>query len=273
MKKIFLIISLISLMILSCHHNPPKKGIVVISPELAEIIVNIAGDGQIIGVAEECNYPDILQTKEKVGNFGQISLEKIIKLNPEYVITSSLEQESITKELQKTGIKTISLYPKSIDDMLNIITELGEITKSVKQADQLRKDLAQQIEELKTFKPEKRKKVLIEIYNDPLMSVSDSSFVGQLLTIAGGENIFPVLERDYCRIKNEDAITANPDVIIITYPGVSKELVKSRKGWQNIEAVKNNKIYTTEDVNPDLILRAVPRCVEGIRQLRKVIYD
>jgi len=273
MKKIFLIISLLALLILSCQKSVPKKGIVVISPELAEIIVSIAGDGQIIGVAEECDYPDILQSKEKVGNFGQISLEKIVKLNPEYVITSSLEQESIAKELQKLGIKTVSLYPKSINDMLNIITELGKITKTEKQAEILRNNISQQIDSLKTFKPDTEKSVLIEIYNDPLMSVSDASFVGELLQIAGGKNVFPVLERDYCRVKNEEVIKANPDVIIITYPGMTKEMVKSRKGWQNINAVKNNRIYTSEEVNPDFILRAIPRSIEGIKQLRKAIYE
>jgi len=54
---------------------------------------------------------------------------------------------------------------------------------------------------------------------------------------------------------------------------MTKEMVKSRKGWQNINAVKNNRIYTTEEVNPDFILRAIPRSIEGIKQLRKAIYE
>jgi iron complex transport system substrate-binding protein len=273
MKKTFLIIFLIALTIVACQQDIPKKGIVVISPELAEIIVNIAGDGQIIGVAEECDYPQILQYKEKVGNFGQINLEKIVSLRPEYVITSSLEQEAISKDLEKMGIKVVTLYPKNVNEMLNTITELGKITKAEKNADALVEKLNKELSELKEFVPTAPKKVFVEIYNDPIMSVSNDSYVGDLLSIAGGINIFPTLERDYCRVKNEDIINANPDIIIITYPDMTKEMIKSRKGWEHINAVKNNRIYTIDEVNPDLILRATPRNIEGIIQLRNAIYE
>ena len=50
-------------------------------------------------------------------------------------------------------------------------------------------------------------------------------------------------------------------------------MIKSRKGWEHINAVKNNRIYTIDEVNPDLILRATPRNIEGIKQLRKAIYE
>ena len=105
------------------------------------------------------------------------------------------------------------------------------------------------------------------------MSTSDSSFVGELISYAGAKNIFPVLERDYCRVKNEDVIKANPDVIIITYPGMTKEMIKQRKGWENINAVKNDKILTVEDLNPDLLLRATPRSIYAITKLREKIYE
>lgn len=268
-----LIIVLSLLLLVSCQTQNRKKGIVVISPEIAEILVNIAGAEEIVGVAEECNYPEILKSKNKVGNFGQISLEKIIKLNPEIVITSALEQSSTAKELEKLGIKVYSFYPKSTSELTQVIDSLGTISKHVKEAQSLIETLNKNISALKSSQPQEKKRVFIEIYNEPLMSVSDASFVGELLNISGAENIFPVLERDYCRVKNEDVITANPDVIIITYPGMTKEMVSSRKGWQNISAVKNGKIYTIEDINPDLILRASPRIIDGIQTLRAKIYE
>ncbi|MCB5251011.1 MAG: helical backbone metal receptor [Candidatus Cloacimonadales bacterium] len=273
MKKTFLIIFLLSLVIMACQQELPKNGIVVISPELAEIIVKIAGDGQIIGVTEECNFPQILQFKEKVGNFGQVNLEKIALLRPEYVITSSLEQEGVAKDLEKLGIKVISIYPKSIDEMFAAITELGIITKTEKNAEKLISELKEDIDELKNYQPKNPKKVFVEIYNDPIMSVSAESYIGSLVELAGGINIFPVLERDYSRVKNESIILANPDVIITTYPGIDKDTIKNRKGWEHINAVKNNEIYTIEDVNPDLIVRATPRNIEGVKLLRSVIYE
>lgn len=273
MKTEIVLFIILSFLLLSCQSNRSKKGIVVISPEIAEILVSIAGDEAIVGVAEECNYPEVLKSKSKVGNFGQISLEKIIKLNPEIVITSALEQSSTAKELEKLGIKVYSFYPQNIEQLSSVIDSLGRITGHEDKAKFLATSINDQIASFKTFAPQESKRVFIEIYNEPLMSVSNASFVGQLLKVSGAENIFPILERDYCRVKNEDVIKANPDVIIITYPGMTKEMVSNRKGWQNINAVKNNKIFTIEDINPDLILRASPRIIEGIKSLRAKIYE
>jgi iron complex transport system substrate-binding protein len=115
--------------------------------------------------------------------------------------------------------------------------------------------------------------VYIEIYGEPLMSVSDSSFVGQLLQAAGGKNIFSTLPRDYSRISPEKVIAADPQIIITTYPGVTKAQIAARKGWQNISAVQNGRIYTIQDIDPDIILRASPRFVQGIAKLQELIHE
>ena len=104
------------------------------------------------------------------------------------------------------------------------------------------------------------------------MSVSDQSFVGELIELAGGDNIFTELERDYSRIKAEDVIRAAPD-IIICYSQDSVDNIKKRMGWQNIPAVQNNRIYFEKDLNPDWILRAGPRCILGARRLQEIFYS
>ncbi len=116
-------------------------------------------------------------------------------------------------------------------------------------------------------------KVYIEIYGSPIMSVSDNSFIGEVIQIAGGDNIFAHLPRDYSRIKPEDVILANPEIILLTYPGISAEQIKERKGWNVISACKTNRIHTVEDIDPDLILRASPRIIEGIKLLQKAFYE
>ncbi len=273
MKK-SLIIVCISLLLLSCHiKKESSKGFVIISPEIAELFVLVAGADNIVGVAKECDYPSILQEKTQVGNFGAVSLEKIATLNPEYVLTSSLEQQSIADELKKLNIKVISIYPKSIQDMIESVKQIGEITGKKERAMFVQDSLEKEWGELKqTINPVK-KRVFIEIYHDPLMTVDNSSFVGELLFLAGGDNIFPKLIRDYCRVKSEDVIVNNPEIIFITYPEMSISQVRTRKGWEKISAIKNNKIYTTEDLNPDYILRAGPRCFDGVKKMRAFINE
>ncbi|HOV16074.1 MAG TPA: helical backbone metal receptor [Candidatus Cloacimonadota bacterium] len=257
-----------------CHKKESlAKGqrYVVLSPEIAEIIAVLEGTQHIVGVTAECNWPESLKAKAKVGQFGAVNKEKIIALKPSIVFASSLEQQAIGSELSKLGINVVTVYPKSVEEMLQgILTvgdAIGEKNRATFAADSLRSEL-QKLS--RNFQPNPRPKIYLEIYREPLMSVSDKSFVGELIELAGGDNIFPELERDYCRIKSEDVIKAAPD-LIICYSKDTRAKIKSRMGWQNIPAVKNDRIYLEEDINPDWLLRAGPRCVLGVQRLQELM--
>ena len=247
---------------------------VVTSPEIAEIIAAIEGTKNIVGITTECNYPPVLQKIEKVGTFGKVNIEKIIELNPSLVFTSGLEQDYLSSELQKLKIPVMKIYPRSVAGLINAVRDIGRTVGNSLQANALADSLEKRINEFILQNVSiTRPKVYVEIYGNPIMSVSSKSFVGEIIELAGGENIFSELSRDYSRINPEKVVEKNPEIIILTYPGVSAQQIKERKGWSKIDACKNNKIYTTEDINPDLILRASPRIIAGISKLKKLLTE
>ncbi len=267
MKRIFIIFFVLFVTIMFAEQR-----LVITSPELAEIIYQLDGAKNIVGITKECNYPPQIQNITKVGNFSSLNYEIILKLKPTLIFTSSLEQSKIASKLKDFGFKVVQIYPKDVKTLESSIIEIGNLINRQEKADSLSKYISSSINHL-NYDEKIKPKVFLEIYGNPLMTVSDNSFVGQLVKLAGGENIFPQLPRDYSRISPEKIILRNPDVIITTYPGISSKYVKSRMGWSNINAVKNDRIYTIKDVNPDLILRAGPRIIEGIKALHKVIYE
>jgi len=270
MKK--LVYGLLALLLVSCtveRPNGDERRYVVTSPEIGEIIYLLEGSDNIVGVVEEVDYPPQLQEIYKVGSFGAISREKVIALRPNIVFISGLEQEYLGSELNKLEIPTVTLYPRSIDEMLSgirtVATHLEIEERGVAVADSLRSELNRI-----RLKDGSRPRVYVEIYGNPIMSASKESFVGELVELSGGDNIFSELPRDYSRVKVEEVISADPEIIVLTYPGVGVNDVKSRKGWQNIAACRNDRIYTVEEVDPDLILRAGPRSVEGAKLLNSI---
>ncbi|HNS84430.1 MAG TPA: helical backbone metal receptor [Candidatus Cloacimonas sp.] len=276
MKKSGLpIIIIIILFTFSCKQSEKnqKKGIVVLSPEVAEIICALNAENEITGITAECNYPPSLQQKKIVGSFSSIDKEAIIALNPRLIFCSSLEQESIALDLKNLGFQVEVIYPESINAMFSDIERIGTLIRRKEAAEKLVKDLKEEKEKIKANSQGKlRPKVYLEIYRNPLMSVSDSSFVGELIETAGGDNIFPRLERDYARINPEAVISAKPD-IMICYSQDTLENIINRKGWQNIPAIQKRKIFFEKDINPDLIQRATPRCIEGMKILSKLFED
>ncbi|MBP7309674.1 MAG: cobalamin-binding protein [Candidatus Cloacimonetes bacterium] len=245
-----------------------KGGYVVLSPEVAEILCAIGAEEQISGVTAECDYPPSLASKYPVGNFSTVNKEAILAMKPELVFCSALEQEGIAGELKKLGLKVIEVYPKSLGALLNEINRLGKLTGHAAEAAQLRTSMETAIKDIKTSNTGKaRPKVYLEIYRDPLMSVADSSLVGELIETAGGDNIFPTLERDYARVSAEAIIKAAPD-IMICYSQDTLANIRTRKGWQDIPAIKTGHIYFEDSISPDLIQRATPRSIEGMKALQ-----
>jgi len=247
-----------------------ERRYVVLSPELAEIMAALDLTGDIVGLTEECTFPPEFASIPKIGKFGMVRKEAVLKLEPEIVFTSGLEQDAISEELKKLNIRVISVYPRSLEDMYAAILSIGDVTNRQDRAKIMVSELKAAIKP-STDKTSKmiKPRVYIEINRDPLMSVSDQSFVGQLIEAAGGDNIFPTLERDYARVSAEDVINAAPD-IMICYSQDSLTNIIQRKGWQDVPAIKNGLIYTEKDVDPDLIQRAGPRVRMGIKRLNEL---
>lgn len=267
-KSVFLI--LIAIIIVCCSKTEieittQKPGIIILSPEIAEIVCTLDGEKNILAVINECDYPEILKSKEKVGSFSVPNIEKIVALQPDMIFISGLEQEVIKSKLNKLGMKVYQFYPNNINDLIKIFEDIGKLLNKENSALKFINSFQWELNVLSI--PENKPKVYVEIYNNPLMTVSTNSFIGDIIEKSGGINIFQNLPRDYCRVSAESIVEKNPDIIITTYQGISKSEIKKRLGWENVSAIKNNRIYTTEDIDPDLLIRAGPRCIDGIKIL------
>ena len=99
------------------------------------------------------------------------------------------------------------------------------------------------------------------------MVAGKGSLIDDLIRLAGGSNIAFDTKRGYSNFSPEEVIKRNPEHIFLAYMYRSDQikLIKCRLGWKEISAIKNNRVYN--DINPDLLLRAGPRSVEGLKQI------
>jgi len=260
-------------LIFSCS-TPNEKAealhpqIVVLSPELAEIVCALGAEDHIVGITQECDYPQTLKQKNIVGSFSSPNIEKIVALEPDAVFLTGMEQEMIKYKLLKLNITVHQFYPSSINALYETISDLGKFLQREGKADSLIQYMQASISS--SAKPKESHTIYIEIYNKPLMTASSNSFVGDAIKKVGLKNIFPELLREYCAVSSEKVVELDPDMILITYPGVIKKDIKERLGWSMISAIKNDRVFTTEDLDPDIILRAGPRIVQGIEKLSQL---
>ena len=179
----------------------------------------------------------------------------------------------IVFKLKKLGIKVFIVDPRDIESLFATMVVLGEIVGCEKQAkrvvERLKKEvlLVQKRASLYINPP----RVFFQIGVDPMVTVGKNTLIDNLITVAGGVNIFKNF-KGYPRISVEQVMALNPDIIIITSMVHSEyKLNNLTQFWQKykeINAVKYSNVYV---VNSDFFNRPSPRAIEGLKLLSMII--
>ena len=190
------------------------------------------------------------------------------------IIATGLEQERIVKQLERLDVPVVVLFAGDIGTSPTNIEKMGTLVDEEDNAAELTDDIRRRLNDVRvageTIREGDRVTLFLEVSNEPLMTVSDGSFVADMIAIAGADNAGAGLPRPYSRIDPESVIAANPDVIIVAHSEATSDTIKERPGWSGINAVKEGRIY--DDVDEDLLFRAGPRFIDGLELIQNLCY-
>lgn len=105
-----------------------------------------------------------------------------------------------------------------------------------------------------------------------MISAGENTFLDELITMAGGENIAGDSAIKYPRFSIEEIIIKKPDYIIISSMGKGDLLARAKemwRRWDTIPAVKNDNIHL---IDSDTTTRPSPRIVYGLEELFYMIH-
>ncbi|WMM25784.1 cobalamin-binding protein [Tissierella sp. MB52-C2] len=252
----------------------PTK-IVSLAPNNTEVLFALGLGDKVIGVTSYCDYPEEAKTKEIVGDFNGNNLEKIVELAPDLVLIYGAGNEEDNKILKDAGIKILGFMPETIDAVMNDIEIVGKATGKDKEATKLIDVMNNKKEEiLNKVKGQESVKVFYEIWHDPLMAAGKGSYIDELITLAGGENIAEDADGTYPQYDLEQLVERNPEVYLTSSDTEDKtiESIKSRPGYENISAITNDRIYIFEGNESNIMSRPGPRIIEALELVAKSIY-
>ena len=245
-------------------------------PGITEILFALGLGEKVVGVSDHCDYPPSAKLKPKVGGFFQPSIEMIVGLDPDLVLTNG-SVEYVMTQLDSLGITYIVLDPKDIDGILKDIELAGEVTGTGKRAREVIEDMQDTILRVSAqVKDAPGVKVFYTFattdLNNPWTAGPDS-FVDSLISIAGGENIAAKALVPWTQFSIEEVIAADPEVVIVD-AGHGSALtpiaeLKQHPVWQKITAIKQDRIYP---IDGDLVNRSGPRIVQGLEEMAKMIH-
>lgn len=243
----------------------PKRA-VTLAQFMTETLLALGLEDRMIGTAllNEEILPEYREAYSKIpelqmGEGHSISKESFIATDPDFVTgwEQSITEEATGSldELEERGIvpfissglapdATIeSVYSDFI--LLGNIFEVPERAKSI--VDKMRKEVATVTEKTKNLKNKPR--VLIYDSGEGEAFVGGSGLPNDLISLAGGDNIFKDLEQDYTTVSFESIAEKNPEIIVVTeyYSGITGDekikFLKNHPGLKDIDAIKNDRIY------------------------------
>lgn len=283
------------------ENNPvyPER-IVSLSPSNTEILFAVGSGPKVVGVTDYCNYPPEIDARIKtnkivrVGGYWNPSVKSIRKLKPDLVLVSTAQctvktnkcktdcsrkcelTTKVANRLKSQGLNVLTLSSHSIEDVLDTITLVGKATGNTTKARDLVENLRRKIDKIVAHSKNSsnRPKVYFEVWNNPYISVNSKTWIGNIITLAGGTNVFGDALSEWPIIQSEDIIQKNPDIMVFpVIPDVPRfwgdfEAVKKRLGWKNITAIINSNLY---EVQRDHISRPGPRLIKALEVLAEVI--
>lgn len=252
----------------------PRR-IICLTEETTETLYLLGEGERIVGISGYTVRPPEARQKPKVSAFINAKFDKIMSLEPDLVFAFSDLQADIAAELIRRGVTVFTFNQRGANEILEMILTIGRIVggeeRAIKLVETMQRELDAIAESAKKFPF--RPRVYFEEWFDPL--ISGIRWVEELIEIAGGEPIFPELKKFQGAkdriIDSNKVIEANPQVIIGSWCGkaVKKNLIRSREGWENIEAVQKNHIY---EVKSAYILQPGPASLtEGVRQIHQIL--
>ena len=239
------------------------------------IAVRQPGD-KIVGVTDYCDYPLEALEKERIGGYWSPDIEKIVALQPDLLISSyGYLHEAITT-LEGLGFTVFDTKAIDLDDLLDDIRTVGQITDSEIEADTLTAEMQTRIDavtdETEGLPPEEKPRTFHILYYPPIYTSGQGTFVHDLIEKAGGVNVFADLT-GWPTVDVEALIGRDPEVIIVTAMGGTAggtwEWVNTEPLLADVSARKNGRLYYVES---NWVERYGPRIVLGLEQVAKSIH-
>ena len=285
MKKIirnsfYLALLIISIFIISCakkndenakkRENKKYNRIVVLDPATVEMIYMLGAEDKIVGVANlerSKVWPEEKVAKlESVGTFMKPSLERIITLKPDLVITSALTDDNLNNGLKSNNIESKRIQANSIEEIFTNFLEVAKMLGKENEANKIIAEKKAKLEEIKKIATG-NKKGLFVMSASPLMVFGNDNLPNDIMKLLNIKNIAENQKGRNPIVTPEFIMKENPDIIMTLLPNPS-QIVATNPQLKNVNAIKNSKFIV---VNSSQILRGSPRTIDQIEEIAKAV--
>ncbi len=251
--------------------------IVCLTEEPTEWLYLLGQSHRIVGISGYTVRPrQARHEKPRVSAFLSAKIDKILALEPDCVIGFSDLQADIAAQLIRAGVAVHIFNQRSIEEIFAMLYQVaalvGQAEQGLARIEAWRADLHALREKAALFK--RRPRVYFEEWDEP--HISAIRWVSELLTVAGGDDVFPELAlapmgKGRIIADGRSIIERAPDIIIGSWCGKKfrPEKVAARAGWQDVPAVRDGQLFEIKSV--DILQPGPAALTDGVTQLHQIV--
>ena len=238
---------------------------------------------QVIGIPTTDSYtvPKKYKKATELGTAMSPDMEILSTLKPSLVLSPNSLERDLASKYEKIGVSSSFLNLKSVAGMFKSIEELGGLLGKDKKACKLLDEFVSYMVEFRakyqnTASP--RVLILMGLPGGSYLVATESSYVGDLVKLAGGTNIYGNGDgQDFINVNAEDMLQQNPDIILRTSHALPEEVMKNYETefaqndiWSKFSAVQNGKVYNLD--NNYFGMSANFNYQKGLENLEGILY-
>lgn len=250
--------------------------IISLVPSITETLFDLGLDERLVGVTRYCTEPAAsVARKPKVGGQKDPDLEKIQFLQPDLVVANVEENRREDVEaLAGMGIAVYTTYPRTVEEGIHMIRDLGRVTRTEEKAGAIVRSLEEVYQQISAEATRQRPlRVFCPIWRNPFMSINRDTYIHDVLRSCGGENIFAGKSDRYPQISLEEVAYLEPEVILLPdepYRFLPRHLVDFKPFEDAIPALRTGRAHF---VDGKILSWYGPRIGESLRALRPVLHS
>lgn len=268
--------TLISILTLAtgCQRAPnasqdmPQPGrIVTLAPHLAELVFAAGSGDLLVGVSAYSDYPPQAARVEIVSDAFTVDQERLKLLAPDLVLAwQSGTPSHVIDELRTAGYRVEAIRTHGLDDIAAAIRRIGLLTGREDAAEGVATSFENDLQSIgDEYSAQGSITVFYQVSLKPLYTINGEHYIGELIELCGGRNIFADLGELAPAVSVEAVVDRNPDVILAGSADGDTAFVEWRR-WSHLTADRHNNYFS---VNSDEVTRPSLRLVTAARSICK----
>lgn len=253
--------------------STPVERIVSLTPSHTEVLFAIGAGPRVVGGTDFDTYPPEAAAVPDVLTNLQVNFEKLVTLDPDIVLVSSLNAVADVEHLRELNLTVFFADAYAVFDVPPMIELIGQAVQAeqaaVAVADELRANLSAVEAAVANGTGSPRVFYLLDDFGAYWTSGAGTRG-NDLISLAGGTNIFAG-SQGWASVPLESVVAADPEVIILgLYVSLTIDGMNRTEPWSNLTAVVDGRVHRVPDA--DLLDRPGPRLAQGAEWLARAIH-